>query len=542
MYTTIRGPIVLGLVLWVAAAGAVVAQVDPQPSGPRTASTLTLAIPDDPGSPLNIWTSNQAFDPLIDLVYDKLLGPSPYVDEPQPLLAESVTPIDPSTWDVRVRDGITWQDGVPFTVDDVVFTLEYYRDGIANRYTHHTNDTPDITSITALDSRTVRLGCGAPCPELASVTLADLPILPRHVWESVGEPATHTGLPVGTGPYALVEYVPGQYLRFEADPDRVLGTATVAELVVAIVKDQDAMFAALATGEIDVAARPVPPEQRTALAAREGIRVVDTQPLTAVLVRVNYERPPMDQPRFREALSRAIDRQALVDTVLLGHGRPGDKGYPHPDSTWSDPGLSTPHDPAEAMRLLDGLGHIDTDDDGVREAEAAPIVLSIQVDAAEPARVRAAQLLVGQLAAVGIGLTVEAVDAGTIRATFGSRDFDLVLDQGYAHELADPDQFIMSSRSGLAWSARLPYPEWDALVAAWRGTTDLASRRQAGFALQQLFNRQPTAIPLWYPDETWAFRPDAYDAWAETRGYGIVNKWSFLPPDIRAGKITGPID
>jgi len=109
------------------------------------------------------------------------------------------------------------------------------------------------------------------------------------------------------------------------------------------------------------------------------------------------------------------------------------------------------------------------------------------------------------------------------------------IDQGFAHELADPDQFIESNRSGLAWRAGLAYPEWDRLVAAWEQTTDVEARRAATFDLEALFNRQPTIIPLWYPNESWAFRPDAYDGWSETRGYGIVNKWSFLPADARAG-------
>ena len=450
----------------------------------------------------------------MDLVYDKLMAPSPYVDAPQPLLAESVTQVDPSTWDVTIRDGVTWQDSQPFTADDVRFTFEYYRDGIPNRYTHHTNDAPDIAGIEQTGDRTLRFTCAYACPELAAVTFADLPILPRHVWESVTEPAKYTGLPVGTGPYQLVEYASGQYLRFRANPSYMLGGPTVDELIYTIVKSQDATFAALQTGEIDAAARSVPPEQVEALASRPGIEVVSTTPLTAMLVRVNYERPPLDQPRFREALSATIDRQALVDAILLGHGRPGDKGYPHPNSPWTAPDLSTPDDPTRAAQLLDDLGYLDTDGDGIREAGGAAIRLDIQVTASEPARVRAAELLVGQLGAVGIGAAVTAVDAGTIRSTFSTRDFDLVLDQGYAHELADPDQFIESNRSGLTWSAKLPYPEWDALVAAWEATTDLEGRRQAGFELQRLFDRQPTAIVLWYPDEAWAFRPEAYDAWS----------------------------
>ncbi|OGO54011.1 MAG: hypothetical protein A2V85_12360 [Chloroflexi bacterium RBG_16_72_14] len=511
--------------------------------GPVTAASLTIAIPDDPGSALNIYTANQQFDPLIDLVYDKLMGPSPYVDEPQPLLAESVTQVDPSTWDVTVRKGVSWQDGRPFTADDVKFTYEYFRDGIPNRYTHHTNDAPDIASIEATGDRTLRFHCSYPCPELGSVTFADLPILPRHVWESVTEPAKFTGLPIGTGPYRLTEHAGGQYLRFDANDAYFLGKPTVDQLVVTITKDQDATFAALSSGEIGIAARNVPPELIAGLAARPGIRVVSTTPLTSVMLRLNYERPPFTEPRFREALSLAIDRQALVDTILLGQGRPGTQGYPHPDSPWTNPDLSTPFDPGRAAALLDALGYTDTDGDGIREnATGGPISLDLQVTASEPARIRAAELLVGQLNAVGIGLGVRTADAGTIRSLFGSRDFDMYIDQGFAHELADPDQFIESNRSGLAWRAGLAYPEWDRLVAAWEQTTDVEARRAATFDLEALFNRQPTIIPLWYPNESWAFRPDAYDGWSETRGYGIVNKWSFLPADARAGRIARTFD
>jgi peptide/nickel transport system substrate-binding protein len=511
-------------------------------AGPKTAASLTIAIPDDPGSALNIWIANQAFDPLVDLVYDKLLAPSPYTDDLQPGLAESVTQVDPSTWDVTVRSGVTWQDGQPFTADDVKFTYEYFRDGVPNRYTHHTNDAPDIESIEATGDRTLRFHCAYPCPELGPVTFADLPILPRHIWGSVTEPAKFSGLPIGTGPYRLVEYAGGQFLRFEANDAYFLGRPTVAELVFAISRDQDATFAALQSGEIGIAARSVPPELLPDLAARPGIKVVSTTPLTAVMVRLNYQRPPFDEPRFRQAFSLAIDRQALVDTILLGDGRPGTRGYPHPDSPWTNPDLATPYDPARAGRLLDELGYRDTDGDGIREGPGGPISVDIQVSASEPTQVRAAELLVGQLKAVGVDVSVRTTDAATIRSLFRSRDFDVMIEQGFAHELADPDQFIESSRSGLAWSKDLPYPEWDRLVAQWKQATDLASRKAILFQLQALFNSQPTVIPLWYPYESWAFRPAAYDGWSESRGYGIVNKWSFLPADARSGKIVQTFD
>src|SRR5262245_899341 len=88
---------------------------------------LTIAVPLDTG-PLNIYSSDSAYDYLVELVYDKLLSPSPYVDKPRPGLAESASQLDQSTWVVKLRSGVTWQDGKPFTADDVKLPYDSYRD------------------------------------------------------------------------------------------------------------------------------------------------------------------------------------------------------------------------------------------------------------------------------------------------------------------------------------------------------------------------------------------------------------------------------
>lgn len=79
-----------------------------------------------------------------EAAFDKLFGPSLYVDDPIPMLAESAEQIDDLTWRLKVRKGILWHDGTPFTADDVKFTYEYFRDGPQNRHTHHVNEVPSI--------------------------------------------------------------------------------------------------------------------------------------------------------------------------------------------------------------------------------------------------------------------------------------------------------------------------------------------------------------------------------------------------------------
>lgn len=497
---------------------------------------LTVAIPQDEG-PLNVYTTFA--DRLVELVYDKLFAPSPYVDAPQPWLAEKATQLDPSTWLVYLRPGISWQDGRPFTAEDVKFTFDAYREGVPTRWTHHVAEVPRIARIEVEDPLRVRFVCAYPCPSLARITFADLPILPQHVWKSVREPGKFTDLPIGTGPYRLVEYKADQAYRFQANESYFKGRPTVDELVMPIIKDPTTAFTALKSGQVDAVARMLPAELIADFKRLSDLKIVATAPLAITELRLNYGRVPFNDPDFRRALSLAIDRQALVDTVLLGRGRPGTRGYPHPDSPWTKPDLSTPFDAAQATRILDNLGFVDRDGDGVRETSPGrPLTFTVKVTASEPAWIRAAELVAKQLAVIGVRLTVQPLDTAAVAKLFSSRDFDLALGDIGPHGVADPDQFIMSHRSGYLWSPKLPYPEFERLFEAWRQTTTVEARKQVSFQMQELFNRQPTSIALWYPEENWAFRPKAFDRWAESPGYGIVHKWSFLPKDVRRGAVS----
>jgi peptide/nickel transport system substrate-binding protein len=500
---------------------------------PASADRLTIAVPAAIGGPLNVFVSFQ--EQVSELVYDKLLAPSPYVDEPQPWLANEVTMVDPSTWEVTLRDGVRWHDGEPFTAEDVAFTFHYAHQAPTGRFTHHINEIPDVSSVEVLDPHKVRFTCAFPCPDLGPVTLADLPILPEHVWSQVppDQAKQHTALPVGTGPYKLVEFDQTAGYRFEANPDYFAGAPVVRELAMPIIADPSATFTALRTGEIDAAFRPVSPELIEQFRESSDIGMIQTPPLRFPELRVNFKHVPFDNPRFRQALSLALDRKELLDTVFLGQGRVADKGYPHPDSPWTDPTLSTPSDQARAATMLDELGFVDGDGDGAREGPAGPLRYTVVAQGGEPTQVRAAELVAEQLTEVGIAATPQGLDAGSFSDLSSSGNWDLQVSSITAHGVADPTQFIMSHRSGYLWDApEIPYAEWDALFERWKATTTVEDRRTVAFEMQRMFNNQPTSLPLYYPDEYWAFRADTFSGWAESPGFGIVHKWSLLPREV----------
>jgi peptide/nickel transport system substrate-binding protein len=489
-------------------------------------SELKIAVPTDAG-PLNIYSTSVDF--MTELVFDKLYGPSPYVDDPQPWLAESAEQLDDLNWVVKVRSGVKWHDGTPFTAEDVKFTYEYYRDGPQNRHSHHVSDVPKIDTIELLDENTVKFTCAYACPSLKTVTFADLPILAKHIWEGVENPRKYTDLAIGTGPYKLVEYVPDQYYKFEANGDFFMVKPVVDTLYMPIIKDQTAMFNALRAGEIDAAAKSVPPELLSTFNGAANLKVTTTPELTIAELRTNYERFPLNIHEFRNALSLAIDRQTITDIVLLGHARPAFQGYPHPDSPWTNPDLSTPFDAEKSKSIMDSLKLIDRDGDGIRESEdGKKLDIQLAVSSAEPTFIRTAELLKEQFLNVGINLKVDVMDAGTLSGISSERNFDLIIGNIGAHGVADPDQFIMSHRANYLWKLGLEYPEMDALFEKWKDEPTIEGRKLISFDMQELFNQQPTALVLYYPEQNWAYRSDVFDSWIESPGYGIFHKFSLL--------------
>lgn len=489
---------------------------------------LTIGLHTDVG-PLNIYTGN--LDWMTDLVYDKLFSPSPYVDEPVPWLAESAEQLDDKTWTVKIRSGIKWHDGEDFTAEDVKFTYEYYRDGPANRHTHHVSEVPKIDVIEIEgDGENIRFECAYACPSLATITFADLPILPEHIWSEVKNPRKFTDLAVGTGPYELTEHQSDQSYQFQANDDYFMGTPTVGSLTMPVIKDSTAMFNALRSGEIDASSRTVPAELVSSFASDKEMKLAEASALSIVQFGVNYEMAPFNDGAFRNALSLAVDGQSIVDTILLGQGEAGDKGYPHPASPWTNPDLSTPFDLAEANAAFDKLGYKDTDNDGFREMpNGKELSLAIKVSAGEPIYVRTAELLVDQLEQAGLRFEVKAVDATTYAADVAEDNFESYVSLIGPHGVADPDQFIMSHKSGYLWSKELEYPEMDRLISDWMAADTIEDRKEISFNMQELYNSQPTAIALYYPQEIYAYNSAVFDGYVESLGYGIINKYSFLP-------------
>jgi peptide/nickel transport system substrate-binding protein len=472
---------------------------------------------------------------LTNLVYDTLFW-SQVREDPEPWLATSAEPSpDYKSWTVKLRPGVLWHDGRPLTAEDVKFTYEKMKTTTGGRYSHHVWEYPVFMSADVIDPLTVRLNFEDAAPTFKILPGGDLPIVPKHVWENVPNPTTGTNVPsIGSGPFKMVEVVPDQMYKLEANAAYFKGKPKVDAIDVPIVKDPGAAFAALQTGQIDALDRTVPPELYDQLSKAPGIKVVESTRMESVHLHFNNRKAPLNDPRVRKGITLAIDNNALVQTVLLGRGQPGRDGWVHPASAWADPQGRHEFDVARANRTLDEAGFRRGDDGVRRTPEGNPLQFNITVAANEPQHQRAAQVISQQVEAIGVKMQVEAIDPATLRQRRGNLNYDSFITNLESHAHADPDalSFFFHSPVPNAPSAgsfgAYSNPQFDSLVEKARSSVNLDERKRLLHEAQRIFAQDAPALVLFYPNGDYAYRTAAYDGWIADTGHGILTKRSFL--------------
>ena len=525
--------------------------VQPAMAQTRSADTLTIAIPgyENNLTPFTIsfLSAPNAHD-ILTLVYDTLFW-SQNDKSPEPWLAESATPsADARQWTVKLRSGIKWHDGVAFTAEDVKFSFDYYKQfpGASGRYAHHAADTPPYDRAEVIDAQTVKLFFKAPAPSFPILPGGDLPIIAKHIWESIKEPNRYTGLPIGTGPYRLTDAVTDQGYKLQANADYFKGKVTVKNLNLVVVREPTIAFAALRTKEVDHVARNVPAELVNAMKGTKGVSLIKGTRNESVQLLFNARKPPFDDARVRKAISLAIDNQAIVDSVLLGLGRPGNDNFIHPDSPWALPGTSHERDLAKSRRLLEEAGFAAKGNTRVND-KGLKVELEMLVNTFEPQQLRAAQFIVSQLQAVNIKASVEPIDPATLRqrrTVLPGKvpDFDSYLSILESHAHVDPDglyYFFHSPGDRGFGSAVTGYanPAFDAIAEKASVEPDAAAREKNLFELQRILIADQPVISLYYPDGLFAAR-DTYDGWFSDPGHGILTKRSFIEGQNKAQAST----
>jgi peptide/nickel transport system substrate-binding protein len=480
---------------------------------------------------------------LLMLQYDSLMQ----LDAdgiPQPWLAESVSAnSDLTEYTVSIVDGVTWHDGQPLTVNDVKFTFDYF---ISNATGRFSRDLRGVETV-EVSGNDLIVGLAAPNPAFDLVVLADIPILPQHVWEGIetpGDQILDISTNIGSGPYMMTDYQEEQSYRLQANPNYFRGAPAVDEIILVVFADDAGALAAIRSGEVDVIFERVSPEQISLLDAQDPLDIAQGPEFTTQMINFDASKRPFDDLAVRQAMQLAIDSQDIVDTVYLGAATVGSPGWVHPDKPVYNPDVTPAYDVAAATALLEDAGYLDSDGDGIREYDGQPMAFEMLTNSSDSLRLRIAELVSGFLADVGIQVTVASVETATWEEAVWP-GFDI--NNGRNYEMASwgwsaPVQAntiriaeLVNSDPGTGFLnlTGFAHPEIDTISAALLTEADTAVAASLLADLQVLIAEQVPFILLAYPDGAYVYNSDVYADWEFIAGQGIVSKVSMLPASAR---------
>ena len=320
--------------------------------------SLTIGTPEEPDTinPLDattVWAWK-----FVRMYYDKLVRLSPDA-EPEPWAAESFDALDDTTYEITLRDGMTFHDGEPVTVEDIKFTFDYYQE---QEFGYFMPFIEMIEETEIVDDSTVQFHLDSPYGAFPNVTLAQIPILPQHIWADIDEP-TELGpdeIPtVGSGPFEFEQYDLGEYQSVVLNEDHWTADDHEIERVELIIyADAEGVFTGLQTGEIDMTAWRMEPGQIPLAEEDEDLTVVNAADFGYYHMTFNTREEPFDDPDVRKALSHAIDKEQIVDVLLDGRGEVGSSVIAPSNPFWHNPDVTTyDFDMDTASQMLEDAGH-----------------------------------------------------------------------------------------------------------------------------------------------------------------------------------------
>jgi peptide/nickel transport system substrate-binding protein len=419
-----------------------------------------------------------------------------------PDLAESweVAP-NGSTFVFHLRKNVRWHDGYPFTAKDVKYTFEAIKKYKGIAYTNLKMD--DLIAIETPDNYTVIFRYSKPFPAfLGFLAWYGTFILPEHIynkseykdWMDPQIPALTK--PVGTGPFKFVEYVKGDHITLEANPDYFKGRPCIDRLVFKIVPDPTAALQSFLAGEGDLLNNRPPMTEIPKLNSTPGIIVLGMPWPSRWYIAFNLLNPILADVRMRYAIAYAINRSELVVKAENGYGYPAEGTYT-PAIKWAyNPNAKLPpYDPDKANQLLDELGYKKGPDGYRYLPNGTKLTLRITIFTGSETEA-IATVIKEQLKKVGIDAKIEEFEiAAWEDKVVKKRDFDIALLDGF--QGPDPDNMRMRFGPGAYINmANYSNPEFGKLLEQAASEPDMEKRRELYWKAQEIMARDLPYLPL----------------------------------------------
>ena len=448
---------------------------------------------------------------------------------------------DGLTYTFHLRDGLKWSDGSEFTSEDFVYTFKRMADPMTaapyghdllcmiKGYDEAENGNVDALAVSAPDAQTFVVELSYPCVYFDKIcAFAALSPVNQVTIEANGEswaidPATY----VCNGPMKIKEWVPGSHILMEKNENYWNAEAVTADTIkFVLMEDMNAAYSAYKTGEV-MFSRDVPTEEIPNLRENPEFHVAPI--LGTYYVSLNLEREYFQDPKVRQALSLALDRQYIADTIMQGTYSPAvnfvgpgvsdaEAGSSFQDTTIAEYGEffhvdDFEGDLAKAKELLADAGY--------PNGEGFPMIEYMTNDAGYNKAL--AEYLQSAWGELGINTDIKIIEWASFTPTRRNGDYDIARN-GWVYDYDDPSNMLnlFESTNGNN-DGRYNNPEYDALIASARETVDKAEHYSLLHEAEQLLLNDMGMIPIAYNNDFWLQKPELQGTWHSPYGY-----WYFM--------------
>lgn len=495
---------------------------------PVQGGRIIIATKEEPGSMDNHVDSAPASGVIYDNIYDQLT----VIDAEgviHPGLAVNWESVEPTRWRIKLREGVVWHNGDPFTANDV----KYHFDRVFNP-----EDPGRPAGLLALykdsevvDDFTIDIITDSPYPLLMN------DLAPR--WQSISTnkkqieavgAANYGQQPIGTGPFKFKSWDVGGSLILEANDAYWDGRPYLDEVEFRAIPEDSSRLLAFESGEVDFI-YVVPRFEVPRLQEDDKYSVLEATTFVTSYVNVNCTKPPLEDVRVRNAIGYAINKDDIVAIAFEGQAIAADEliapdvlGYNADlDSAW-------PYDPDQAKALLDEAGWVEGSD-GIREKDGQKLTTELHFSVGSRFPEGVSEIVQSNLRDVGFDLVLQQRESSVISAelpekliplnggatglgtgNFGQLNYEHFDSQGgrYYNFLNDVDPEKQAAI--------------DAVVEAAAAEYDDAKRMELWGQVMQLNREQALKIPMYYPKELGAVRKGVMDAYLHPGEYLRMKK------------------
>lgn len=496
--------------------------------GPKLGGSITYGMTGDPVifNPILYTDSPSGF--VIDRVYSGLVRANENLEMVGDIAESWTFSDDGLVWTFNLREDVKFHDGTPLTSEDVKFTYEaiLHPDYTGIRATNFKS----VEKIEAPDPYTVEFHLKEPFAPL--LTYLGFGILPKHIFEQTHikdmkeNPANFE--PIGSGPYKFVEWVRGQHIILEANEDYYGEGPYIEQVIIKFYQDEQVMLAALEKGDIDYMGS-IPPDDIERVKAEHSDRLdfVEVPANGYTYIGLKQTHPILSDKRVRKALMYGLNRQAIVDDILLGYGTVMNANIPPVSWAYAEGELEPyEYNPEKAKQLLEEAGWVEGPD-GIRVKDGQRLSFTLVTDSGSKQYESIIMLVQEDWEKIGVEMKPEFLEWSVLCSQY----LDVAKFEAYMLGWSlglDPDFYIFfHTESGVDAEGNLrgfndvefSNPELDELLERGRKEMDQEERRKIYVEAQKIVNDELPYVFLFTRN---------YVAAIDKKIKGVV--WSTLGP------------